>query len=68
MGIYSDYLDKKFGGADLHKERKKQLRRVAKLRRRHVLVIAADVQNRLAVLSNEDLLAIRDQLSKHRRW
>ena len=63
MGIYSDYLDKKFGGADLHKERKKQLRRVAKLRRRHVLVIAADVQNRLAVLSNEDLLAIRDQLS-----
>ena len=63
MGSYSDYLDKKFGGADLHKERKKQLRRVAKLRRRHVLVIAADVQNRLAVLGNEDLLAIRDQLS-----
>ena len=63
MGIYADYLDKKFSGAGLTRERKKQLRRIAELRHRHVLVIAADVQNRLAVLSNEDLLAIGDQLS-----
>ena len=63
MGIYADYLDKRFSGKDLTRERKKQLRRIAELRQRHVLVIAADVQNRLAVLSNEDLLAIRDQLS-----
>ena len=63
MGIYADYLDKKSSGKDLTRERKKQLRRIAELRQRHVLVIAADVQNRLAVLSNEDLLAIRDQLS-----
>ena len=63
MGIYADYLDKKFTGAQLTRERKKQLRRIVELRRHHVLVVAADVQNRLAVLSNEDLLAIRDQLS-----
>ena len=63
MGIYADYLDKKFSAAQLTRERKKQLRRIAELRHRHVLVIAADVQNRFAVLSNEDLLAIRDQLS-----
>ena len=63
MGIYADYLDKKFSSAALTRERKKQLRRIAALRHRHVLVIAADVQNRLAVLSTEDLLAIRDQLS-----
>ena len=63
MGIYAEYLDKKFSGAELTRERKKQLRRIAKLRHRHVLVISADVQNRFAGLSNEDLLAIRDQLS-----
>ena len=63
MGIYAEYLDKKFSSADLAKERKKQLHRIAELRRRRVLVIAADVQNKLAGLSNDDLLAIRDQLS-----
>ena len=63
MGIYAEYLDKGFSSNGLNRERKKQLRRVAQLRHRHVLVIAADVQNRLAVLSNDDLLAIRDQLS-----
>ena len=63
MGVYAKYLDKEFNSADLNRERKKQLHRIAELRHRHVLVIAADVQNRLAGLSNEDLLAIRDQLS-----
>ena len=63
MGVYAKYLDKAFNSADLNRERKKQLHRIAELRHRHVLVIAADVQNRLAGLSNEDLLAIRDQLS-----
>ncbi len=63
MGIYAEYLDKKFSGAALTRERKNQLLRIAKLRHRHVLVISADVQNRFAGLSNEDLLAIRDQLS-----
>ena len=63
MGIYAEYLEKSFNAAGLTRERKKQLRRIAELRRRHVLVIAAAVPNRLAVLSNEDLLAIRDQLS-----
>ena len=63
MGIYADYLDKRFSSADLTRERKKQLRRITKLRRRPVLVIAADAQNRLAGLSSEDLLAICDQLS-----
>ena len=63
MGIYAEYLDKGFNSADLNRERKKQLGRIAELRQRRVLVIAADVQNRLAGLSHEDLLAIGDQLS-----
>ena len=63
MGIYAEYLDRAFSVADLTKERKKQLGRIAELRRRRVLVIAAEVQNRLAGLSHEDLLAIGDQLS-----
>ena len=63
MGVYAKYLDKEFNSVDLNRERKKQLHRIAELRHRHVLVIAADVQNRLAGLSNGDLLAIRDQLS-----
>ena len=63
MGIYVEYLDRAFSFADLTKERKKQLGRIAELRQRRVLVIAAEVQNRLAGLSHEDLLAIGDQLS-----
>ena len=63
MGIYAEYLDKKFNFADLVKERKKQLARIESLRQRRVLVIAADVHNRLANLSHDDLLAIGDQLS-----
>ena len=58
MGVYAKYLDKEFNSVDLNRERKKQLHRIAELRHRHVLVIAADVQNRLAGLSNGDLLAI----------
>ena len=63
MGIYVEYLDRAFSFADLTKERKKQLGRIAELRQRRVLVIAAEVKNRLAGLSHEDLLAIGDQLS-----
>ncbi len=49
MGIYAEYLDKGFNSADLNRERKKQLGRIAELRQRRVLVIAADVQNRSPV-------------------
>ena len=63
MGIYAEYLDKKFNPRTLAKERKKQLKRIAELRHRRVLVIGADVQNRIAGMSNDDLLAIGDQLS-----
>ena len=39
MGIYAEYLDKGFNSADLNRERKKQLGRIAELRQRRVLVI-----------------------------
>ena len=34
MGIYAEYLDKGFNSADLNRERKKQLGRIAQLRQR----------------------------------
>ena len=63
MGIYADYLSKQFKFEDLVKERKDQLSRIAALRNRRVLVIGADLRSRLANLTVEDLLPIRDQLS-----
>ena len=63
MGIYAEYLNKQFTFQQLSKERKRQLRRVAQLRGRHVLVIAADLRSRPSTLTGEDLLPIGDQLS-----
>jgi hypothetical protein len=42
MGIYTEYLDKHMGLEDLHRERKKQLQRIAKARNRDVLAYASD--------------------------
>jgi ClpP class serine protease len=66
VGIYSEYLDQ--GAAlDLLAERKKQLGRVAQLRKRDVLVYASDSskarQGAPVAIDNSDLLPITDQLS-----
>ena len=63
MGIYADYLNQQFSFEDLVRERKTQLARIAALRNRCVLVMAADFRSRLASLTVEDLLPIVDQLS-----
>ena len=63
MGIYADYLNQQFSFEDLVRERKTQLARIAALRNRCVLVMAADFRSRLASLTVEDLLPIDDQLS-----
>ncbi len=66
MGIFSDYLDQ--GPAlDIVAERKKQLGRIAQLRKRDVLVYAADSekakQGAPVGIDNSDLLPITDQIS-----
>ena len=69
MGIYSEYLDQQLNFQDLTAERKKQLRRISKLRRgRDVLVSAADLNESKAPISinYNDLLPIRDQLANLR--
>jgi hypothetical protein len=69
VGIYSEYLDRKFSFPDLTAERKKQLRRIAELRGgRDVLVFAADFNKPKAPISiaYADLLPINDQLANLR--
>ena len=67
MGIYSEYLDQ--GPAlDLMSERKKQLQRIAKIRRREVLVYVSDAgkarQGAPVAIDNSDLLPFTDQLAE----
>lgn len=67
MGMYSDYLDSGLG-ADYHKlglERKKQLARIAAIRKRDVLAYAVDVTKSKSPINVNytDLLPITDQLS-----
>lgn len=65
VGIYTEYLDKNLGFADLTAERKKQLQRIADIRKSDVLVIAADLNKSNAQISLGyiDLLPVSDQLS-----
>lgn len=66
MGIYSEYLEQK-GSLDLLAERKKQLTRIAELRKREILVYASDSskgrQGAPVSIDNSDLLPITDQLA-----
>lgn len=66
MGIYSEYLDKKWGANELAAERKRVLARIAELRNRNVLSYAADInKGRIGApidLGYDDLLPINDQL------
>ncbi|MGE5569705.1 MAG: SDH family Clp fold serine proteinase [Rhodospirillales bacterium] len=69
MGIYSDYLNSGIATnfEELTKERKRQLRCIAGIRGRDVLVIAADMGKQVpgltTAISFEDRLPISDQLS-----
>lgn len=66
MGIFSDYLDQG-PTLDIVAERKKQLERIAQLRKRDILVYAADSakarQGAPVGIDNSDLLPITDQIS-----
>jgi Serine dehydrogenase proteinase len=68
VGIYSDYLNSGLNGDALNNERKKQLQRIADIRKRELLVYAADqnpVKGQQGVpiaLDFDDLLPINDQL------
>ena len=67
MGIYTEYLDRFRSGNfdELAAERKKQLRRISELRKRDVLVFAADINKSIPQISIDysDLLPFTDQLS-----
>lgn len=65
MGIYSEYIDKKLNAAQLHAERKKQLGRISELRKRDVIVLAANIMNtkQPIAINYSDLLPFNDQLS-----
>ena len=58
MGIYADYLNQQFSFEDLVRERKTQLARIAALRNRCVLVMAADFRSRLASLTVEGIVRL----------
>jgi hypothetical protein len=67
MGIYTEYLEKFSSGnfEELSSERKSQLKRIARLRGRDVLVFAADINKSIQQVSIDysDLLPFTDQLS-----
>lgn len=66
MGIYSEYLDRRFNLQDLTEERKKQLAKISALRDgRDVFVYAADLNKGNAPISivYGDLIPIADQIS-----
>jgi hypothetical protein len=67
-GIYTEYLDAKLDFAHLNAERKKQLSRIAQIRKRDVLVYAADARKHRppaadARICYDDLVPIKDQIS-----
>lgn len=68
MGYYSEYLDQKLSAQQLADERKRQLKRIAELRKRDVLVYAADIDKAntppaLLSIGYSDLVPLHDQLS-----
>lgn len=68
MGIYAEYLNGGLGASNfgaLEQERKKQLSRIAGLRKRDVLVYAVDInKGRLPIgINYSDLLPLQDQIA-----
>jgi ClpP class serine protease len=69
MGFYSEYLDKHYNFEQIAKERKKQLRNIARIRgNRDILVYASDFTKANANISIDysDLLPFQDQLANLR--
>jgi hypothetical protein len=65
MGYYSQYLDRNLSFQQLTEERKAQLRKISELRKRDILIYAADVMKAgmaPVALAYDDLLPITDQL------
>jgi hypothetical protein len=64
VGVYSEYLDNLKGFQEITTERKKQLARIASLRKRSsILTIAADLQKRGPIsIDYSDILPIADQI------
>ena len=64
MGIYSEYLEKGLNFQELTTERKKQLKRISKIRERDILALVADLNKGYAPISIEyqDLIPLQDQL------
>lgn len=67
MGIYSDYLNKRFTFDDLIRERKEQLKRISSYRNgRDILVYASDIQNRQNApisIDFSDIQPFKDQIA-----
>lgn len=64
MGVFSDYLNRKFSFEQLSAERKRQLAAISQVRKRDILVYAADLNKGNAPISIQyaDVLPITDQL------
>ncbi|MDR0694018.1 MAG: hypothetical protein LBF81_01785 [Prevotellaceae bacterium] len=63
MGYYSDYINQRFTFDQLSNERKIQLKRIAELRKREVLVYASDATKPNSSIYPPDLIPFADQLS-----
>jgi len=65
MGAYSEYLSMQLSFDDLCNERKKQLAKIAEIRKREIVVYASDVSERNAPISIDysDIVPFSDQLS-----
>ncbi|MBA2353074.1 MAG: hypothetical protein H0V80_00250 [Acidobacteria bacterium] len=65
MGLYSEYLERRFSFEQLAAERKAQLTRISALRGRAILVYAANLQKsqQPVGINFTDLLPIQDQLA-----
>lgn len=66
MGIFAEYIDRRFDWPQLEKERKIQLKRIAELRGRDILVYAGAMGKQVNVpvsISFEDRVPFFDQLS-----
>ena len=65
MGIYSEYINKSLDFKQLTLERKKQLKRISKIRNRDILVFASDLNKDKSPIGimPADLLPFKDQLS-----
>lgn len=64
MGVYSEYLDTLKGFQEIQAERKKQLARIASIRKRSaILTFASDLQKRGPIsIDYSDILPIADQI------